>query len=859
MKYLCLFLLLGSLPAFAQKPTLTAADYKDWEKTLVNPTLTSDGRFAFYTLRHASGKETLIITDLKQQKQKQIHSLHSAVYLMQHKKMAAFKAGGDTLYLVSLNKELQINKLSHVNTFNTNAREYLTYTTEKEDELILYHTGTKAQTVFKKVKTHFFSADGHWLYMTQQTGTPAGTQRIMAINLQTLQVKPVAEHIAIHAMVADSIRNQLVFTSIDAERREKIGYYAPALEKPVDIDLAKITGKIKVDTIKPYFNKSGENIFFTLLANDQTHRTLHSETPAVRIWSYRDSLFQSEIKNTPPFSLYTFHIPSKQIFQVTNEDEELASTVNGTSLLVRRKFKTNRFWEASLQTDTYLVNVQTGQKTKLPEKFSNYESNPFFSPNRQYLVNFFTPDLHYYVYEVKTGAWRNLSKQIQAIVYGDDIDRIVRRPYGIAGWYDEDHLLIYDQYDIWKVNVKDDIPAQNLTRGIGRKNRLIFSYVYEDRSAQVQKQPFMLLSAFDRETKANGFWTLRENAAPVKQHMDSYVYHIGRINSYGFEFPKGMRPLKAAQQQQYIVRRESATEHPNLFSTTDFKSYLPISDLAPQKAYNWLSSTLLSWKMTDGRMSQGILYKPENFDPQKKYPVIFHYYQRKSDKLNEYLIPQLSGATLDIPTYVSNGYLVFVPDIYYSFGKGNGESALNAVESAALFLRQFDFVDGNRMGLQAHSHGGSQTNFIITHSTLFAAACEVAGTANLISSYGQLTGRGASRQPGGEVGFMGIGFGIGKTPWTTPDLYIRNSPVFYIDKVTTPMLIVHGDKDTALPFEQSIELFTALRRAGKPAWFLEYLNAGHVFKEKQAEDFTRRMRQFFDHFLMDKPRPGWMN
>lgn len=859
MTRFCMFLLLCSVSVYAQKPVLNPTTYTDWETTIVDPLLTGDGKFALHTQRSSSGNQALLITDLRSNQVIKVDNLNSAVSLMAGDKMAAFKTTTDSLFIASFGQRMKLEKLDAVSTFSTNKADHLAYvSTSRPAELVLYQLNGKTKQRFSKVSAYFFSADGLFLYFKQQQDEPSRSERLMVLDLQTRKMKAILENVTIRTLVADSTGNQLLVAGSDKNKNRQIWYYKPTLDQVALLDFSKLTGKTTVDTIPPYFNRSRENLFFTL--NNQTHgRPLTNVEPAnMRIWSYRDSLFQSEIKISPPYSLFTFHIPTQQWFELANADEELIGTANGKWALVRKKFKTNRFWEEDLKADTYIVSLQTGEKVKLPEKFSNYESIPFFSPNRQFLINFHTPDLSYYVYDLQTGHSRNLSKQIKEAVYDDLIDRIVRRPYGVAGWYSEDQLLVYDQYDIWKVNVKEALPAQNITQGLGRKNKLIFSYVYEDRHAMVRKHPFMLLSAFDRETKNNGFWTLQANNAPVKRHMDARVYHISRVNSYGFEFPKGMKPIKAKAAEQYLVRRESATEHPNFFITADFSAYKPLSGLAPQRNYNWLTSEVISWTMTDGRPSQGILYKPENFDPQKKYPVIFHYYQRKSDKLNEYLVPQLSGATLDIPTYVSNGYLVFVPDIYYSFGKGNGESALNAVESAALFLKQFPFVDGTRMGLQAHSHGGSQTNFIIANSTLFAAACTVAGTANVISSYGQLTGRGASRQPGGEVGFMGIGFGVGKTPWSSPDLYIRNSPVFRIDKVTTPMLIMHGNKDTALPFEQSIELFTALRRAGKPAWFLEYLNAAHVLKDKQAEDFTVRMRQFFDHFLMNKPRPIWM-
>jgi dipeptidyl aminopeptidase/acylaminoacyl peptidase len=258
-------------------------------------------------------------------------------------------------------------------------------------------------------------------------------------------------------------------------------------------------------------------------------------------------------------------------------------------------------------------------------------------------------------------------------------------------------------------------------------------------------------------------------------------------------------------------------------------------------------------------MSQGILYRPENFDSTKKYPLIFDYYERRSDELHEFLLPDFCTARIDIPYFVSNGYLVFVPDIYYRQGH-NGEGACNAVLSAARYLSQFPWVDSTRIGLQGHSFGGWETSYLITHATLFRAACEVAGVSDQVSGYDELQGnRGTSRQDLYEGNSQGASYGYGVTPWTAPSLYMGNSPVFFADRVTTPLLIMHGDADHKVPFEQSVEWYLALHRAGKKVWFLQYQKEDHVLSRYADKlDFTVRMKQYFDYYLKGSPPPKWM-
>src|SRR5262249_31480632 len=135
----------------------------------------------------------------------------------------------------------------------------------------------------------------------------------------------------------------------------------------------------------------------------------------------------------------------------------------------------------------------------------------------------------------------------------------------------------------------------------------------------------------------------------------------------------------------------------NLFITKDFKNYQQASTINPEKNYNWLTTELVTWKMTDGRLSQGILYKPENFDSSKKYPLIIDIYEKRSDELNTFLRPAPAGGRINISTYASNGYLVFVPDIHYR-PLYNGESITNSVVSAVQFLSRFSWVDSTKVG-----------------------------------------------------------------------------------------------------------------------------------------------------------------
>jgi dipeptidyl aminopeptidase/acylaminoacyl peptidase len=259
--------------------------------------------------------------------------------------------------------------------------------------------------------------------------------------------------------------------------------------------------------------------------------------------------------------------------------------------------------------------------------------------------------------------------------------------------------------------------------------------------------------------------------------------------------------------------------------------------------------------MFDGKMSEGILYKPQNFDPNKKYPIIFYFYERDADGLYSYRAPAPSASTINVPYFVSNEYLVFDPNIYYKTGEP-GQSAYNSVVSAAKYLSKMPWVDSTRMGIQGQSWGGYQVTYLVTKTNIFRAAEAGAPVSNMTSAYGGVRwGAGISRQ----FQYEKTQSRLGATLWQRPDLYIKNSALFSADKITTPLLIMHNDADGAVPWYQGIELFTAMKRLGKKVWMLEYNGEDHnLVERKNRKDLSVRLSQFFDYYLKDAKPADWI-
>jgi dipeptidyl aminopeptidase/acylaminoacyl peptidase len=315
--------------------------------------------------------------------------------------------------------------------------------------------------------------------------------------------------------------------------------------------------------------------------------------------------------------------------------------------------------------------------------------------------------------------------------------------------------------------------------------------------------------------------------------------------------------VKAKDDTAMIFTRSSFREAPDRYYTrTEFRTASRLSDANPQqKLYLWGTVELTSWKDADGKPIDGLLYKPENFEPKKKYPMIVYFYERNSDLLHRYFPPAPSASTVNVSLFVSRGYVVFIPDIRYIIGHP-GQSAMNAIIPGVKKLIAAGFVDPARIGIQGQSWGGYQVAFIVTRTGMFKAAMAGAAVSNMTSAYGGIRWEsGMSRMFQYEKSQSRIG----ATLWEKPQLFIENSPLFSANHVTTPLLMMNNDADGAVPWYQGIEFFTALRRLNKPVWMLTYNNEAHnLVQRKNRKDLSIRMLQFFDHYLMGKPMPVWM-
>jgi dienelactone hydrolase len=590
-------------------------------------------------------------------------------------------------------------------------------------------------------------------------------------------------------------------------------------------------------------------------------KPIEPKNGVVEIWSYTDVNLQSEHEKTVSDLkfLAAIDVEDHRLIRLQREEEEWFqfSKFDDNIALVESPQVEEVPWNATHKRNWDLVTLKNGSRKHLNfldiNNIGSSAGGATLSPCGKYIVYFDRKQQAYFSYEIATGTTRNLSKGIN--ILWNSMDENDSPNLSLAAWMkDDESVLVYDNYDVWKLDPLNKEKPINVTNGYGRKNRIVFKLTFTE---DISRDSRLYLTAFNKENKNNGFFLkpLGKAGDPELLHMGPYLYQTNSSYVPGYS---DFQAIKAKGKEMYIVRRMSASDAPNYFSTKDFKTFIRLSNLQPQKRYNWYTTELHTWKSLDGRKLQGILYKPENFDPNKKYPVIFHYYERKSDGLNAFITPEvLCGmCNIDIPTYVSNGYLVFTPDIYYKIGDPM-QGTYDAIVSAANYMSRLPFVNDKKIGLQGCSYGGLQTNYLITHTDKFAAAVPASGLSDMISAYGDIYPDGGRSM---EMFFESGQIRMGKSLWDVPESYIKNSPIFNIQRVSTPVLIMHTKKDgSAASYKDAQQFFTGLRRMGKKAWMLVYSDGNHgIWKKEEVNDFSVRMMQFFDHYLKDKPAPQWM-
>lgn len=599
------------------------------------------------------------------------------------------------------------------------------------------------------------------------------------------------------------------------------------------------------------FSKDGSKLYFQVgvkPVNEPKDTIPDDEKAKLDVWSWTDGKIQpQQLKSAKKDVLglidYVYHIDDDKVVQLQdssaqslkyyqNRDGRFALLSDQTPYLHEMTWD---FW----YYDVYRVDLETGEKMKLKEHVYGWEYD--LSPSGEYFTYWNASDSSWYLQIIATGAELNLTKDIDDDFYDrhHDVPSQVGASGNVFWLVDENACAIESQNNFWIIPLNGK--PYKFTKG-EEKDESYTLQRFDDEEFYIDLTKGFYLKSFNHRTKAEGL----------------YYYGVNGLEKLAEWDAKLMTMKQSKESKKIIFEKMSFTESYNLFLADDMLGkQKQISDINPQQdSYNWATVELVNWKDYNGDSVNGLLYKPEDFDPTKAYPMIVYYYELYTDDIHIYYRPKPTASIIYPTEYASNGYIVFIPDIKYEIGHP-AKSAYNVIMSGTdAVLEKYPNIDSTRMGLQGQSWGGYQTAQMVTMTTRYKCAMAGAPVSNMFSAYGGVRwGSGLSRTFQYETGQSRIG----ATIWEEPELYVENSPLFHLPKVETPLLIMHNDGDGAVPWYQGIELYQGLRRLQKPVWMFNYNDDEHnLMKDANRMDLSIRMREFFDHYLLDVPAPKWM-
>ena len=904
----------------AQKKPLDLTVFDEWQSIGMKE-LSNNGSWVAYQVNAQESDNTLNFFGLKTDKNLSFHRGEQSVFtadskfaifkikpfykdlkLVRIKKKKEHEIAKDSIGILNLATN-QIEKLPNIKSFKTPKKEgsFLAYLVEKEDlkndknvksdstktkdkpvksagkdkkdtplELVLRNLISGQKKSFKNVMNYEFSENGKQLiFSTKQEKKDSLDQTkygVFLVNTATFIQKQLVDTIGEFKQFAfDELASKVAFVgTTDEEKKENKTYYLyhTSTNNPQQIKKTELLGLKKnwqvSENRQPKFSKDGNSLFIGLMPKlVEKDTTIIAEDHAkVDVWSYKDEFIQpQQLKNLERekkrsyLSVIDFSNPEK-VTQLADLDMNQVEILNegnsnfalGTSDNAYRLISN---WDLTRRRDYYIVNVKNGQRELFAQGLAGRVE---MSPNGKFAVYYNAENGLWSSYNIETKQTKVLNKKLKVKFYDEENDSpTLAQAYGVAYFTDNDEtVLIKDRYDIWEFDLVGNRRPENVTNGFGRKHNITFDInQLNEELKTINRYTQLYLGAFNNQNKQSGVYqTIISKAKNPEEVVMSNTWGVQKMT-------------KALNANQYIYTKETFRNSPDVYVSTNFKDEKKISAINPQqKDYYWGNGELVTWKTYSGKNATGVVYKPENFDPNKKYPMIVYFYEKLSDNLNRYQAPAPTPSRINHTYFVSNDYIVFTPDISYTVGHP-AKSAEDYINSGVEALKKNNWVNGDKIGIQGQSWGGYQVSHLITATNMYAAAWAGAPVVNMTSAYGGIRwGTGMSRQ----FQYEQTQSRIGKTLWEAPELYIENSPLFNMPKVTTPIVIMHNDEDGAVPWYQGIEMFMALRRLGKPSWMLNYNGDDHnLIKRANRNDIQKRQVQFFDHYLKDQPAPKWMS
>ena len=577
------------------------------------------------------------------------------------------------------------------------------------------------------------------------------------------------------------------------------------------------------------------------------------DRPTLILWHHKDARLQSmqlvQEQADKGFSFMATYLPATQtVVQLTDASVRTATIGVRDDLLLgsdNSAYERQASVDGIQRRDVYLINARTGERTLVKK---DARSQAQLSPDSRTVL--FWDDGHWQAYDVASKATTNITKSAPvSFVDTEDDHNVDRPPTQVVGFSkDGKSVLLQDNYDVWRVNLAGT-SYTNLTVD-GRAKRIRYSrrIVTDARERGIDLTKPIYMVAMQHLTKKEAFVRLD----PAK---------AGAVVLSGWRDAR-LAPVKARDAEVWVGSIQTSARFPDWwrvrFANGTLADSVRLTDANPNmNGVAWSpGSRLVNYVTEKGDSLQGALYLPAGYQEGKSYPTLTFIYELQSDNLNAFYSPTYSSSpNALIGVHTSRGYAVFLPDIVYKLNDP-GMSAVWSVVPAVKAAIKTGVVDSARVGLHGHSWGGYQTSFLVTQTNIFKSAVAGAPLTDMVSMYSSVywnTG-------GANQGIFQSSQGRFKGNFIeNKDAYERNSPNRFADKVKTPLIIMHDDKDGAVDFNQGITYYNTLRQLNKDVILLEYVGENHGLSQlRNRRDYSQRLMEYWDSYLKEQPAPEWL-
>lgn len=848
--------------SIAQKPPIDTAAIRAWSRA-TSGAISADGQFVSYTEGWINASRTVLhVLAVSGIWTREVYGAWGGVFTSDSRYFV-FRKGPDSIGILNLSGQ-NVKYLIDAGIYqvaSSSAGPRLIYQRKSETRTItVYSMDEDTAVTITGVSQFVIEPQADEMFLICRCNN---IDRIAVFNLRELNNRLLSgiEPDKITEVATTAVGTKMAFILETAITREKKVLYS---ERPwnsfkiLASDSLFASSDLVVGEKGLAFTKDGDRLYFPIKQKTPVHPT-NPLPKALELWAYTSPTLDPVGAEPPTTTGGTgvINIKTGHILPITYADQVLCK---GTkyAVVMHMGLGTTEYdihWRKQAHLRFYLMSLESGTSKLIREDISDAQGILALSPDERWIIYFDFAQNCFCSYNITTGRTTSITARTRNNFLDESNTQLEKKiPGGIENttWLPgTDEFLVCDTYDIWLLDASGRKPPLNLTNGFGREHHIRFRFLSDSIAISAFTEMngrLVPLAAENLVTKERGFFDVpaRPGAIPRLLTMGPYVYGSwaghGTINEL---------PVRSAS-GRYLIERMSAEESPNYFISDDLIHYKRISSITSETNFNWLTTDLIHWKH-DNLRGDAIVYKPQDFDAHKRYPVIFTYYEERSDELNLFLTPQLIDGPIDIPWFVSRGYIVCVPDIHYTAGHP-GQSALTAVESAAKQLKNRTWVDSRHFGLFGHSFGGYETLYICAHSNMFAAVGEANGVSDLTS----FIGAGAR----GSYGFYWSEWGqgrLGVNPWNNPGTYVKNSPIYFANAISAPLLMLHNRGDDVVPFQQAMELYSSLWRLGKKVWLLSYKPGEHVIPQSPGlVDFTIKLTEYFAYYLKGGPKPAWL-